>query len=673
MKTPVITASTRYQIAGRIVSNGEGVHGLTVDAYDRDPLEDDWLGSSITDHSGQFTIRFSEKDFCDHPLEGAPDLALVIKDRAGKRVRVEPKIALVDRRASVCIELSSESLRLHLSGPLTFEAPREIYPQSRIAAIEHAILAATRSDARRRHVYQEILSRLIPSIQSTPDLLSNAVHALEGDHTARSALSRSLEFTPGGSSGCGCRAKNRSDFTQWPGPLFGPFRAMPGEMQRSVEILAYAGVSAFPNRSRGLRFLGGLRGELCRYSVLDELYQRSLEFKDSVGRGGDPLSEFLEREFVEHDRQGQPNPRFDRIDEYCEDIDWPPEFYEEDPKLPEVPSNVWAERWFWDAFDLLRDLERFQQEEGWSLVELSPEHACPGDILRLVGINVGDEPVPVTFPRIPGTQVPEREESRIAVGPESWTAQGGDPPRHEITVEVPENAGCGYVGLELHRTMTRQVGERFVDFAVFGSAAYFDGTRPHIKNLRISGFSDEIVEPGETVPLVWEICPAQSQIQIVVRRTRDAQILDDSGQLAAPAPQGYAFDVDPGIDRTTPIFCEVRARNDCMGPSEPDVVATLQMVVHRVARVGLDGMEITQAVQYFRADEHMDNPGFAKPDNSIPLIHRKPTLVRVYFSNNQVPNFNSGLTTGVQIRLHAQSDTRELETTVVDPENIQGA
>ena len=57
----------------------------------------------------------------------------------------------------------------------------------------------------------------------------------------------------------------------------------------------------------------------------------------------------------------------------------------------------------------------------------------------------------------------------------------------------------------------------------------------------------------------------------------------------------------------------------------------------------INGIEITQAIQYYHADRHLTDSADRGPDNSIRLVTNKPTWVRVYLRNrslfaNQIDN-----------------------------------
>lgn len=53
----------------------------------------------------------------------------------------------------------------------------------------------------------------------------------------------------------------------------------------------------------------------------------------------------------------------------------------------------------------------------------------------------------------------------------------------------------------------------------------------------------------------------------------------------------------------------------------------------RISGLHIDGVEVTQAIQYRSADQHLTDPGDRGPDNSIRLVADKAARVRVYVRN----------------------------------------
>ncbi|HRW07876.1 MAG TPA: carboxypeptidase-like regulatory domain-containing protein [Caldilineaceae bacterium] len=89
-----------WSICGRVIAN-EGqlpLPGVTVTAFDADWIQDDCLGSAITDDEGNFRIDFARNDFLRTPLsplinyeDGGPDLYFLVESPAGEPLLKEEK------------------------------------------------------------------------------------------------------------------------------------------------------------------------------------------------------------------------------------------------------------------------------------------------------------------------------------------------------------------------------------------------------------------------------------------------------------------------------------------------------------------------------------------------------------------------------------------------------
>jgi hypothetical protein len=80
--------------------------------------------------------------------------------------------------------------------------------------------------------------------------------------------------------------------------------------------------------------------------------------------------------------------------------------------------------------------------------------------------------------------------------------------------------------------------------------------------------------------------------------------------------------------------------------------------------ISIAGMEITQAIQHFRSNRHLDSIN-VRPDNSIPLIARKDTAIRVYVDYDR----NSGLPLINTLSGELIVDTG-FNTVTITPENM---
>jgi hypothetical protein len=68
-----------------------------------------------------------------------------------------------------------------------------------------------------------------------------------------------------------------------------------------------------------------------------------------------------------------------------------------------------------------------------------------------------------------------------------------------------------------------------------------------------------------------------------------------------------------------------------------------------MAPLQIHGIEVTQAIQYYRAKEHLKDPGDYGEDNSMRLIANKPAWVRVYVRSN-LPTNISGVTGTLEVQ-----------------------
>lgn len=87
----------RWVICGRVVhcKTGQPIGGVRVDAFDRDWLQDDPLGSAMTDASGRFlisyaTTTFQPGTFIDVELVGGPDVYFHVRHPSGAPLLIEP-------------------------------------------------------------------------------------------------------------------------------------------------------------------------------------------------------------------------------------------------------------------------------------------------------------------------------------------------------------------------------------------------------------------------------------------------------------------------------------------------------------------------------------------------------------------------------------------------------
>ncbi len=65
---------------------------------------------------------------------------------------------------------------------------------------------------------------------------------------------------------------------------------------------------------------------------------------------------------------------------------------------------------------------------------------------------------------------------------------------------------------------------------------------------------------------------------------------------------------------------------------------------------GIQGVEVTQAVQYYESARHLTDPADRQPDNSVTLIANKPAWVRVYVRSGWFSGDIAGVTGTISVR-----------------------
>ncbi len=75
-----------YKIIGRVTTKKENdaIPGLNIQVWDKDIGNmDEYIGDTITDKLGEFSIEFTEEDFSHWGKEEAPDIYFIVTNKAG--------------------------------------------------------------------------------------------------------------------------------------------------------------------------------------------------------------------------------------------------------------------------------------------------------------------------------------------------------------------------------------------------------------------------------------------------------------------------------------------------------------------------------------------------------------------------------------------------------------
>ena len=95
-------------LKGKVVNKGtkKGVPNLSVEAWDKDFIFDDYLGRAISDRDGSFTIIIDPNDFREFLFDNLPDIFFKVysqrvlikstEDNVVWNVKVEERIFLIE-------------------------------------------------------------------------------------------------------------------------------------------------------------------------------------------------------------------------------------------------------------------------------------------------------------------------------------------------------------------------------------------------------------------------------------------------------------------------------------------------------------------------------------------------------------------------------------------------
>ncbi|MET0621671.1 MAG: IPT/TIG domain-containing protein [Pyrinomonadaceae bacterium] len=293
---------------------------------------------------------------------------------------------------------------------------------------------------------------------------------------------------------------------------------------------------------------------------------------------------------------------------------------------------------------------------------MSPNNGCGGDtaILRGSGFVPGGE---VRF-------VGPTLDSIVSATPTRWSDT-------EVEFVIPFGATYGPVSLYYpYRNGVVVCGavssELYIDVSAIPTL--FVGGRPRIDSIAFikndAQFDplSETVLPGEAVTLVYECTPNAPRRSVEVR---ESQIGFDNGQFQPSVEipgipgsnvlyQGFGGPARTSLtlpptdyNRSTRILCSIALTNFC-----GDARDSAYFIVHRPATIKLLDIEVTQAIQFLKSDRI--DPDEQRPDNSVKLIAGKRTLVRVFYSTNQLRDFNEGKSFGLDVILRGFRDGVEL-------------
>ncbi|HEX8860924.1 MAG TPA: IPT/TIG domain-containing protein [Actinomycetes bacterium] len=360
-----------------------------------------------------------------------------------------------------------------------------------------------------------------------------------------------------------------------------------------------------------------------------------------------------------------------------------PETFVDPPRIPK------------DLLDLLHDIDRrtcgIAIEEAASrwgqaassgnvgtsfstgITGLSPSTGCAGTVVTISGVGF-PSPAPsdlqVMFPRHGGGCTPASSVQ--------WMSSTA------ILATAPANVGRGCVGFVQGATggqpmaeaastlageLTRCLGQAAFAaahrFETMGShpivscppclpsgANWFSAGPPDIERFLANNSPDAEVAPGGRLELTWLVHGATA-VDIVAVQVQGTV----NEHPAVPGPLNamsgtYVIPSMPGTFAWDREY-ELQARNACTPAAKPET-RRVKIRMRSQPDLTVAGIEVTQAIQFFAANDHMLNPNARRPDNDVALLEGKPTIVRVFVDSGQPAGFENGQVTGVRARLHGK-------------------
>jgi hypothetical protein len=611
--------------------DGNGIHGLTIELVDERFAFAERLEKTLTNGDGWFSLTYDPADFPDL-FEARPQVTVRVRDRTGQVIHtVDETIRWASDTRTLSVRLMPEALTQHLRTPITWEpVTGPLIPEDRWQIVDTAIgLLAPPGNPSYDH-YRGIARCPAPELIAFGSLLEDAFLVLRGDINAMDRFATSLHL-----------ADQREGFEQPIGP--GPFRNGPvvdepvqwtaslataedSVRERGVEsmipdghltpVLAAAAYLDALGRGGADYYLDVLNHQLCGLSKLNALWHASRAALD-----GDPRQVAYFRGVLE------------RVGTGCGPDDnpltgWP--MPKPKPSLCVAPGFVL--RCMVQARTVIFDLLKPQKISPsptlppYTVTAITPQTACSGQDVVITGSGFGQNPQSVRFP------------GAGAVSAKTWTDT-------RIDVTVPPGAGCGDLRL-IRPSVAAGVCGRFVDIAWPGSGAtYFDGTEARINGFTANGRTASWnaplrVDPDATVTLAWSVCPtSNSTVDLKVWAGGSLLV-----SLPSVAPDGTYAVALPNYTQTTLLECVLTASNPCV---QTPVVERVYLKAYKIANLTIDGIEVTQGLQYYRAASHLTDAADRGADNSLTLVEGKPAYVRVYVRSGQDPGFDNGQVSNV--------------------------
>ncbi len=630
-----------FHLSGRITrtDNGQGVFGLRVEARDAEDASAPLLAWGLTNRDGSYHIDLpaGEAGCC-----ACPGVYLTIRDRDCRVIYdgcADRRCCESGKPLTIDVAIPPGALWFHLSRPLSWERIDEpLVPVRVMQEIEDGLELLRAEGLPAELASLKLAVCATPSIEGFDRVLLDAWGALQGDLDAARRYREILDLLCGDAEGC---CKSASPFAKRIDELFTGACEPPAAECRpdttcgcgeggdcgegcacgaaflsedKVMLLLVAALHvACGDDAVARRYLGVLLEQFCRFETLGALHAAALS-----ALLGDPASKAHARDLLEllcrrcgcDDDRSACTPR--RPPACC---------------TPCIDPGV--------ARCLGAAVAAWCRIRCWSVCEVRPPRACPGEEILIVGCGFGHRAGEVTFRGHGSTPAPLRGLVR------AWCDD-------RISVVVPQGAGCG-LNIVLPPQTVGLCG-RFLELRRTGCITHgFEGTSPEILRFDIRGHGpgECPLPPGEPLRIRWNTCAADRvRVELIDLATGTVIAAQD------PAALNGRWDFTAtNFTHTVRMRVRITAFGRCQ---PPQVSRQIDLVFQRRPHLQVQGLEVTQAVQHYRADQHLTDPADRGPDNSLRLVTNKSAWVRTYLRSGQDPGFDNGQLAGVSGTLRVE-------------------
>jgi len=668
----------QFIVRGRVLTkeDDKGVLGLRVVVFDKDLIFDDKLGSTVSNEDGDFILQYREEVFRDF-FEKAPDIYVKVLDCNGNLVYSSEKeivweagktVELTVTVARSKLERHLQNMRpvIRLSGGVVSEEKIGVINQAAKLLANRGTLFGTVppgqgwSFSNRSGTPIPIGAEYCPApdIFFFEDILNIAWGVIENDPCAIPQfidIVNTINYRKEVRNSEQIRAVKK----YWSKQSYSDTEAVGKNLHAKRELLGPPPSETIIEKDRILpvimatilvargdqhvqnRYLSIMLGELRALGQMDVVYRSALDALHSNPAGIVRFGEILGH--VGGTCSPNDAPEF-----------WPPDLDD----IPYIDEIAIIEKWLC-TMEMEKAIQNgFLTGGSYIIDEISWEDGCPGSPIVITGQNFSSmfpSSYRVQFTHRSGSNTSETNAEAAAAVPDNIETDWTDT---RIEVLLPEEAGPGLVSLRILENVSSVCGVGLPVYRVgrnplFDLVAVFYGGAPYIRVFTANDLRlDEIrVDPGDTITLRWFVVPNGVNVRLNIVQdgavTVNNLIVNPEGDFMVNIPGGQA----------SLTVCTLTTDSTCGSDTR-----TITLHGALVPALNIVGIEVTQAIQYFRAEDHLADSADHQPDNSVPLVVGKPALVRAYVRSGLPSSYQGGSIAGVNGTLEVLSINLEPTT-----------